>query len=294
MLEANAGRRRSAPDPEIRPVRRMSQLNPTAAIFALGLLAAAAPLAGSAPASDCGNEPLGAGNVRRVIDGRTIQLEAGRLVRLAAIEVPPMPLPQESGPETKAGLAAKAALEAILAGRNVTLKKLGPDADRYGRVVAHVFVENQELSAQQQMLAQGFARVGPDVGSQSCASVLLAAENIARRDGAGLWRDPSYAVARADNPAKVLAERGRFTLVEGKVLSVRERRGTIYLNFGRRWSTDFTVTVAKRNESAFAGAGIALKKLAGRTIRVRGFIEERGGPWIEAAHPEQIELADNS
>jgi len=272
----------------------MSVLKPTVAILALGLLAVTIARAGSAPAPDCGNEPLGSGNVSRVIDGRTIQLEAGRLVRLAAIEVPPMPLPQESGPQTKAGLAAKAALEAILAGRNVTLKKLGPDADRYGRVVAHVFVENQELSVQQQMLAQGFARVGSDVGSRSCAAALLAVENTARRDGAGLWRDPYYAVARADNPAKVLTERGRFTLVEGKVLSVRERRGTIYLNFGRRFSTDFTVTIAKRNESAFARAGIALKKLAGRNIRVRGIIEERGGPWIEAAHPEQIELADNS
>ncbi len=277
-----------------RRANRMSALNPVVAILALSLFAAAIPRAGSAPASDCGNEPLGSGNVRRVIDGRTIQLEAGRLVRLAAIEVPPMPLPQESDPRTKAGLAAKAALEAILAGRNVTLKKLGPDADRYGRVVAHVFVENQELSAQQQMLSQGFARVASDVGSQACAAALLAIEKTARRDGAGLWRDSHYAVERADNPAKVLAERGRFALVEGRVLSVRERHGTIYLNFGRRWSKDFTVTVAKRNESAFAGAGIALKKLAGRNIRVRGFIEERGGPWIEAAHPEQIELADNS
>jgi hypothetical protein len=25
-------------------------------------------------------------------------------------------------------------------------------------------------------------------------------------------------------------------------------------------------------------------------IRVRGFVEERGGPWIEASRPEQIEV----
>jgi len=26
-------------------------------------------------------------------------------------------------------------------------------------------------------------------------------------------------------------------------------------------------------------------------VRVRGWIEERGGPWVEAARPEQIEVA---
>lgn len=37
-----------------------------------------------------------------------------------------------------------------------------------------------------------------------------------------------------------------------------------------------------------------LKKLAGQHVRVRGFIEERGGPWIEAVTPEQIEIAERN
>jgi hypothetical protein len=90
----------------------------------------------------------------------------------------------------------------------------------------------------------------------------------------------------------VLAQRGRFTLVEGKVLSVRESGGTVYVNFGRRWSEDFTVTALKRNERNFAAAGLELKRLAGRHVRVRGTVEERGGPWIEATRPEQIEIAE--
>jgi hypothetical protein len=99
---------------------------------------------------------------------------------------------------------------------------------------------------------------------------------------------------QAENPAQILAERGRFTLVKGKVISVRESGSTIYVNFGRRWSEDFTVTVLKRNERAFTAAGLELKTLAGRDVQVRGFIEERGGPWIEATRPEQIELAERN
>jgi hypothetical protein len=66
------------------------------------------------------------------------------------------------------------------------------------------------------------------------------------------------------------------------------------VNFGRRWSEDFTVTVSKRHERSFAAAGLEPKKLENRRIRVRGWIEERGGPWIEAIRPEQIEIVERN
>jgi hypothetical protein len=53
---------------------------------------------------------------------------------------------------------------------------------------------------------------------------------------------------------------------------------------------DFTATLLKRNERAFTAAGLDLKKLSGRNIRLRGVIEERGGPWIELTSPEQVEV----
>jgi hypothetical protein len=121
-------------------------------------------------------------------------------------------------------------------------------------------------------------------------------EAAARIAKLGLWADPYYEVLNAEAPTDVLARRGRFALVEGKVVSVRESGATVYVNFGRHWSEDFTVTIPKRNERNFSAAGVDLQKLAGRRVRVRGWIEERGGtarsPYIEAAHPEQVEAAD--
>jgi hypothetical protein len=99
-------------------------------------------------------------------------------------------------------------------------------------------------------------------------------------------------VLRADQPAAVLAQRGRFVLVEGKVVSVHTSGATTYVNFSRDWSNEFAVTVRKRNEDRFRTAGVNLKALAGRLVRVRGWVEQRRGPWIEATYPEQIELAD--
>jgi DNA/RNA endonuclease YhcR with UshA esterase domain len=81
-------------------------------------------------------------------------------------------------------------------------------------------------------------------------------------------------------------------LVEGKVLSVRESGATIYVNFGHRWTQDFTVIVLRRLQRAFAAAGVDPRALTGRRIRVRGYVEQRGGPVIAAEAPEQIELLD--
>ena len=72
---------------------------------------------------------------------------------------------------------------------------------------------------------------------------------------------------------------------------MRESGGTLYMNFGRVWSRNLTVTILQRNRASFENAGMDPKKLEGARVRVRGFVEERGGPRIEAVRPEQIEIA---
>ena len=217
----------------------------------------------------------GSANVVAVRDGRTLLLGDGRELRLAAIEVPD---------------DSRAALQALVAGRPLRLERLGPEQDRYGRLVAFAFIGDAKESLQQAMLEQGRARVAMRVGSKACADALLGAENKARTARRGLWADPNFAPLSAENLAGLQAARGRFALVEGKVLSVRESGATIYVNFGRRWARDFTVTILRRLRREFAAAGIEPKMLADRRIRARGWIEQRGGPIIAAEAPEQIEL----
>ena len=210
-------------------------------------------------------------------DGRTLLLADGRELRLAAIEVAD---------------DSRAALQALVAGHPLRLERLGPEHDRYGRLVAFAFIGDAQQSVQQALLEQGYARVSARVGDKPCADGLLSAERAARTAGRGLWADPNFAPLSAENLTRLQAERGQFALVEGKVLSVRESGATIYVNFGRRWTRDFTVTILRRLERAFAAAGVEPKKLEGRRIRVRGWIEQRGGPIIAAEAPEQIEFAD--
>jgi endonuclease YncB( thermonuclease family) len=241
---------------------------------------------------DCSGRNEASGEVARVIDGRSFLLADGREVRLAAIETP-LPVPgDEDEARVAAALASKAALETLLLHREVDLLVAGSDSDRYGRLAAYAFVRTPSGDAlvQHELVAGGHALVSPTATAATCRIYLRNAERAARDARFGLWSEPYDVLKQASDPADVLAEQGRFALVRGKVLSVRESGGIVYLNFGRRRTEQVTVTILKRNEGAFMGAGLTLKALAGRDVEVRGWIEERGGPAIEVTRPEQIEI----
>ena len=244
----------------------------------------------------CWSEAVAIGKVRAITDGRSFVLEDGREIRLAGIEVPLPPSADEAGPRTEAALAARKALETVLADQTVELYHTAASVDRYGRTIAlaYLVAHRARPSVAHEMLARGFARVSAHVGDRSCAEEFWAQERAARQAKLGLWSEPYYVILAADSGAELSAERGRFTVAEGKVWSVRESAGTIYINFGRRWAEALTVTISKHDEGAFAAAGVAPKRLEKRRVRVRGWIEERAGPRIGATRPEQIEIVESN
>jgi hypothetical protein len=161
--------------------------------------------------------------------------------------------------------------------------------DRYGRQIAFVYLASSETPVQALLLAQGAALASGNVTDKDCAAVLAAAEASARAARKGVWVDPTV-IKNAESPGDILTGIGRFTVVEGKVLSVRQAGATTYLNFGRNWTRDFAVTISRRMLAAFEAAGIVLKSLENRRIRVRGFIEAQRGPRIDVLRVGQIEL----
>jgi len=235
-------------------------------------------LASGAPAwsAGCSFEPQGEGRVAAVIDARTFRLDDGQEVRLAGI----VPASQDK---------TKAALAAIVTGRDVTLRGDDDAPDRYGRQPAFVFLAGSETTVQSELLRRGEALTSMEVANKDCAAELAAAEAEARQAKRGTWADPA-AIKNAESPGDILAGIGRFIVVEGKVLSVRQAGATTYLNFGRNWTRDFAVTISRRMVPAFEAAGLSPKSLENRRIRVRGFVEARGGPRIEVLRVGQIEV----
>jgi hypothetical protein len=152
-----------------------------------------------------------------------------------------------------------------------------------------VYLVSSESPVQAQLLAQGEALVSTTVTDRDCAAVLTAAEEAARQARQGTRADPT-AIKNAESSGDILAGIGRFTVVEGKVLSVRQTGATTYLNFGRNWTRGFAATISRRMLPAFEAAGIVLKSLENRRIRVRGWVEARGGPRIDVLRVGQIEV----
>ena len=249
-----------------------------ASVLPFGLIFA---LSGSAAvAGGCAFEPQGEGRVAAVIDARSFRLADGREIRLAGIE------PAVSA---TTGKAPTAALSAIVAGRDVILRGQDDAPDRYGRQVAFVFLAASETLLQGLLLSQGEALLSAEVTDKDCAAALLAAEAEARQAKRGTWADASV-IKNAESPDDILAGIGRFTVVEGKVLSVRQAGATTYLNFGRNWTRDFAATISRRMIPAFEAAGLSPKSLENQRIRVRGFVSSRGGPRIEVLRVGQIEV----
>ena len=244
-----------------------------AALACAGLVAA-----DQANAAPCSFQPQGEGRVAAVIDARSFRLADGREIKLAGVE----PVSVDAARRT-------AALAAIISGRDVALRGDDDAPDRYGRQAAFVFVVGEDFSVQASLLSQGEAFAAADTADKDCAAALLAAEAAGREAKKGVWAGPS-AIKNAESAGDILAGNGRFMLVEGRVLSVRQAGATTYLNFGRNWTRDFAVTISRRVLASFEAAGIAPKSLENRRIRVRGFIETRTGPRIELLRAGQLEL----
>jgi endonuclease YncB( thermonuclease family) len=253
-----------------------NRIHEAAIAFAVLAVIAAAP----ASAAPCAFEAQGEGRVTAVIDARSFRLQDGREVRLAGIE------PAFAG---KPGFPPTPALASLLDGQQVRLAGQDDAPDRYGREFAFAWRLPDETLVQRELLAQGEAIASADVNDRECAAALLAAEGEARDAKRGIWADPAV-IKNTESPGDILAGTGRFTLVEGKVLSVREAGATTYLNFGRSWTRDFAVTIPRRAQANLAAAGLVPKSLENKRIRVRGFVEARTGPRIEVLRAGQIEL----
>ncbi len=258
---------------------------------ALVLASAGAAAEDTAGNAACETVPGETGRVSRVIDGATLILDGGLVVRLAGIAAPEPPGGTTSAAWPQASKASEA-LEALALGKMVTLAYPDAGRDRYGRAVAFATVEDSATPLAEALLAEGRARVMPAEEPALCLAPLFATEREAREKQLGLWSDPYYAIRAAQDPA--LAERAdAYDLVQGRVLSVGIRGPIAYLDFGRDWRTDFTAVIAGPAAKALAAEGLSPAALKGRHVRLRGWIERRDGPSLRVTHPTQLELLDD-
>lgn len=239
------------------------------------------------------------GRVVRVIDGDSFVLQDGLKVSLFGIQSPKMAWPDKGYTAWPLADAAKSYLSNLISGQQVGLYYSGDTRDRYGRAVAQVWIldakGHPETWLQQAIVQAGFARVYSWPQQDYDTKVLYAAEQTARTAKRGIWNesktDGFYSV-RAPDPNPLAQYVDSLQTVEGIVISTANVRGTIYLNFGSDYKTDFTIAIAKKSKKVFKTATYDPLALTGARVRVRGWIELQNGPIIWLNDPRRLEVLD--
>ena len=186
--------------------------------------------------------------VTRIIDGDTLEIETGHKLRLKGINTPEKNMPFHN--------KAKQFLENTLApfdaegypiGESIQIESHG--ADKYERILAHIFLNNQHIN--EQILKQGLATLyyyDPD----SHYKKLKQAEEFARLNQKGLWKKSPNANCiqlielKTDDPEKLTLQNNC-----NKILNITYKDDATHIyqttiqpnsqhtqNFSHIWNTD--------------------------------------------------------
>ena len=230
------------------------------------------------------------------MDGDTLRLADGRLIRLIGINTPEMArkgLPAEPFAK-QARLAVKLLLEDSMQD-GVAIVGLQYDVerkDRYGRTLAHVYLQDGR-NLQANLLSNGLAAhivVPPNLGHRKC---YREAELEVRASHDGVWGSSFKPIPVESLPRDTKG----FRVITGRVINIGESRKSIWLNFSRKPGEGMREGVAVR----IARKDLAFFKqwqpnnLKNKTIIVRGWLYPyKKQTVMQVRHPMSVEIAPES
>jgi micrococcal nuclease len=136
------------------------------------------------PSANFRFEPQLAQHVERVIDGDTIVVQGHVRVRLIGVDTPETKHPRK--PVEPLGPEATEFTRSQVEDRDVTLQFDRERRDRYGRVLAYVYVDGKLLN--EEIIRAGFSRAETHFKfDRAMAKRFLEAEAEAREAGRGIW-----------------------------------------------------------------------------------------------------------
>ena len=229
-------------------------------------------------------------NVIEVIDGDTVKLSDGQLLRYIGIDTPETRVKKHGQfiwqPQPFA-VEAKKYNQKLVENKSVRIELDITKNDKYSRLLGYCFVGEIFINAK--LLEEGLAVLYTIPPNVKYSQQLIAAQKKARDNKRGIWA--SYATIDAKDAAQFV---NKACTVRGKVLSVRTSSKCTYLNFGADYKTDFTVVVFKQSYPSFAKKGIKhLSFYKDKTIKVTGRIKKYNGPEIIINGPEEIIMDEN-
>ncbi len=231
----------------------------------------------------------GTADVIKVIDPQTILLHDGRIIRLSSLYFPDLSI-DNSG---DLSVLAKNILNDMLLGKTVQIYQ-SPDKNwgrmnRMGHDIAHLVRQPDQSWVQGVLLSLGLAQVQTTQRTPELEDRMYELETNARAEKIGVWEKDNFNIRTPDDAESYMDS---FQIVEGTIASVALKNNRVYLNFGTDWRKDFTVSISSANKQLFIKQGYDPFKWNKKTVRVRGWIRDYNGPFMEIDHPQAIELIE--
>ena len=123
--------------------------------------------------------------VKRVIDGDTILLADGERVRYIGINTPETKHPTK--PPERFGREAYLYNKDLVEGKSVRLEFDAEKKDRYGRLLAYVYVKDTFVNAK--LVEEGYAHVYTFAPNVRYRELFLRLQREARNNKKGLWKE---------------------------------------------------------------------------------------------------------
>lgn len=160
-------------------------------------------------------------------------------------------------------------LTQTLTGRSFEISRHAPN--RWGETAATL-----QPDPRPEILQKGLAQLEAEDSS------LTPAEAAAMTAQAGLWNLPCCRLLSADEASH---RHDEWRIVRGKVVAVSLRRHAAYVNFGKDWKEDFTLSL-----SPALARRLGAENWAEKTVLARGWLTLSGGGLIAVSNAAQIRL----
>jgi micrococcal nuclease len=225
--------------------------------------------------------------VKHVVDGDTIELSNGDMVRYIGIDTPemrerkgsewvynPMPYAEE----------AKEFNKTLVEGKSVKLEYDVQKKDKYHRLLAYVYIGDKMVNTE--MVKQGFAMIYTYPPNVRHTQGFIEAQKEARDNKRGLWsglEESKISVSQAKNNI------GMIRIVEAEVIDTHLTEKILIL----KCKNNFKIVIYKNNipPGMKDMARSPNKYFKGKTVKVYGVIKKyKGYPEIVVHDMSQLEM----
>ena len=216
--------------------------------------------------------------VEKVFDGDTILLDDGQKVRFLGVNTPETDNKYKTA-ET-GGEQAKNWLRQRLEHHYVTLQTDVELQDKYGRSLAYVFTDDQQL-VNQELVKNGLAMVSIFPPNLKYTDTLLAAQQQAEQSRLGLWAAPQYAPLPYQQLDKTNYQ--GWKRITGKIQTIKQGGHSHFLKFSDQ--------VAIQIDNQYLPLFPPLESYLGKQVEARGWVyASKYGFTLPVRHPGSIRL----